>query len=90
VALPAVQWKVTVEELKVDPGTELTITAGPVVGVGVGVGVGLRCSGRCRRERRGPVRSVIRVSRKRPGIVHLGEERRINGPAVGRNVVYGH
>jgi hypothetical protein len=47
-----------------------------VYGVGVGVSEALK--------------SVIRVSRKRPGIVHLGVERRINGPAVGRNVVYGH
>jgi pantothenate kinase type III len=37
VALPAVHWKVTLEELKVDPGTGLTITAAPEVGVGVGV-----------------------------------------------------
>jgi hypothetical protein len=88
VALPAVQWKVTVEELKVDPGTGLTITAGPVVGVGVGVGVGVAVGVGVGVA--DPLESVIRVSRKRPGIVHLGEERRINGPAVGRNVVYGH
>ena len=40
-ALPAVHWKVTVEELKVDPGAGLVITAGPFVGVGVTVGVGV-------------------------------------------------
>ena len=43
-ALPALQLKVTLEEVKVDPGGGLSITAGPVVGgvdVGVGVGVGL-------------------------------------------------
>ena len=41
-ALPAVHWKVTVDELKVDPGAGLTMTAGldPGVAVGVGVGVG--------------------------------------------------
>ena len=38
-ALPALQLKVTLEEVKVDPGTGLSIAAGPVVG-GVGVGVG--------------------------------------------------
>jgi hypothetical protein len=31
VALPALQLKVTLEELKVDPGGGLSITAGPVV-----------------------------------------------------------
>jgi len=41
VALPALQLKVTLEEVKVDPGTGLSITAGPVVGVGVAVGVGV-------------------------------------------------
>ena len=41
VALPAVHRKVTVEELNVDPGAGLTITAGPAVGVGVTVAVGL-------------------------------------------------
>jgi len=42
VALPAVHWKVTVDELKVDPDAGLTMTAGldPGVAVGVGVGVG--------------------------------------------------
>ena len=40
-APPAVHWKVTVEELNVDPGDGLTITAGPDPGVGVGVGVGV-------------------------------------------------
>ena len=39
--LPALQLKVTVEELNVDPGGGLSITAGPVVGVGVGVAVGV-------------------------------------------------
>ena len=38
-ALPALQLKVTLEEVKVDPGTGLSITASPVVGVGVAVGV---------------------------------------------------
>jgi hypothetical protein len=37
--LPALQVKVTLEELKVDPGGGLNITAEPVTGVGVGVGV---------------------------------------------------
>ena len=43
VALPAFHWKVTVEEVKVDPGAGLIITAGldPGVVVGVGLGVGL-------------------------------------------------
>lgn len=43
-ALPALQVKVTVEEVKVDPGSGVNITAGPVgggVGVGVGVGTGV-------------------------------------------------
>ena len=41
-ALPALQLKVTLEELKVDPGGGLSITPGPMVGgVGVGVGVGV-------------------------------------------------
>src|SRR5207249_1577763 len=40
VALPALHWKVTLEELNVDPGGGLSITAGPV-GAGVGVGVGV-------------------------------------------------
>ena len=49
-ALPALQVKVTVDELNVEPGTGLNMTAGPVgfgvgvgvsVGPGVGVGVGL-------------------------------------------------
>src|SRR5437588_6559590 len=41
-ALPALHVKVTLEEVKVDPGTGVNITAGPVGGgVGVGVGVGL-------------------------------------------------
>ena len=40
-ALPALQLKVTLEELKVEPGCGLSITAGPVVGVGVGVGLGV-------------------------------------------------
>jgi len=39
VALPALQVKVTLDELKVEPGGGLSITAAPVVGVGVGVGV---------------------------------------------------
>src|SRR5437867_2675064 len=38
VALPALHWKVTLDEVNVDPGGGLNITAGPV-GVGVGVGV---------------------------------------------------
>jgi len=38
VAPPAVHWKVTVEEVKVEPGAGLIITAGPP-GVDVGVGV---------------------------------------------------
>ena len=49
-ALPALQLKVTLEEVKVDPGGGLSITAAPVgvgvgvdggVAVGVGVGVGV-------------------------------------------------
>ena len=40
-ALPALQVKVTLDELKVDPGGGLSITAAPIVGVGVGVGVGV-------------------------------------------------
>ena len=39
VALPALQVKVTVDEVKVDPGGGLIITAAPAVGVGVGVTV---------------------------------------------------
>jgi hypothetical protein len=39
VALPALQLKVTVEEVNVDPGCGLNICAGPAFGVGVGVGV---------------------------------------------------
>jgi len=39
--LPALQVKVTLEELKVDPGGGLNITAAPVTGVGVGVTVGV-------------------------------------------------
>jgi hypothetical protein len=42
VALPALQVKVTLEEVKVDPGGGLSITPAPVVGgVGVAVGVGV-------------------------------------------------
>jgi len=41
VALPALQVKVTLDELKVDPGGGLNITAVPGVGVGVGVAVGV-------------------------------------------------
>ena len=37
--MPALQVKVTLEEVKVDPGGGLIITAAPVAGVGVGVGV---------------------------------------------------
>jgi hypothetical protein len=43
-ALPALHVNVTLEELKVDPGTGVSITPGPVaggVGVGLGVGVGV-------------------------------------------------
>ena len=40
-ALPALHWNVTVEDVNVDPGGGLSITAGPVEGVGVGVGVGV-------------------------------------------------
>ena len=40
-ALPALQVKITLDELKVEPGGGLSITAAPVVGVGVGVGVGV-------------------------------------------------
>ena len=39
--MPALQVKVTLEELKVDPGGGLNITAAPVMGVGVGVTVGV-------------------------------------------------
>ena len=39
--MPALQVKVTLEELKVDPGGGLYITAAPVMGVGVGVTVGV-------------------------------------------------
>jgi hypothetical protein len=43
VALPALHVKVTLEELKVDPGGGLSITAGPVVGkVGVGEELGTK------------------------------------------------
>ena len=38
-ALPALHWNVTVEDANVEPGGGLSITAGPVEGVGVGVGV---------------------------------------------------
>jgi len=41
VALPALQVKVTLDEVKVDPGDGLIITAAPVAGVGVGVAVGV-------------------------------------------------
>ncbi|MEY2555415.1 MAG: hypothetical protein QOF93_559, partial [Verrucomicrobiota bacterium] len=41
VALPALQLNVTLEELNVDPGVGLSITAGPVAGVAVGVGEGV-------------------------------------------------
>jgi len=41
VALPARQVKVTLEEVKVDPGGGFDITAAPVAGVGVGVTVGV-------------------------------------------------
>ena len=37
--MPALQVKVTLDELKVDPGGGLIITAEPIMGVGVGVGV---------------------------------------------------
>ena len=40
-ALPARQVKVTLEEVKVDPGGGFDITAAPVAGVGVGVTVGV-------------------------------------------------
>jgi hypothetical protein len=40
-ALPAVQLKVTVDELNVDPGVGLIICADPGAGVGVGVIVGV-------------------------------------------------
>ena len=41
-ALPALHWNVTVEDVNVDPGGGVSITAGPVgVGVGVRVGVGV-------------------------------------------------
>ena len=39
--MPALQVKVTLEELKVDPCGGLNITAAPVMGVGVGVTVGV-------------------------------------------------
>ena len=39
-ALPGLQVKVTLEEVKVDPGAGLSIWAKPL-GVGVGVGVGV-------------------------------------------------
>jgi len=42
VALPALHWNVTVEDVNIDPGGGVSITAGPVGGgVGVGVGVGV-------------------------------------------------
>ena len=41
-ALPALHWNVTVEDVNIDPGGGVSITAGPVGGgVGVGVGVGV-------------------------------------------------
>ena len=40
-ALPALQVNVTLDEVKVDPGGGLNITAAPVAGVGVGVTVGV-------------------------------------------------
>ena len=40
-ALPALQLKVTLEEVKVDPGGGLIMTAAPIVGVGVGVTIGV-------------------------------------------------
>ena len=40
-ALPALHVKVTLEEVKVDPGGGFDITAAPVAGVGVGVTVGV-------------------------------------------------
>ena len=40
VALPALHWKVTLDEVNVEPGTGISMTAGPVGG-GVGVGVGV-------------------------------------------------
>ena len=39
-ALPALHWNVTLEEVNVEPGGGFSITAAPV-GVGVGVGVGV-------------------------------------------------
>jgi hypothetical protein len=39
--LPALQVKVTLDEVKVDPGGGLIITAEPIMGVGVGVTVGV-------------------------------------------------
>ena len=39
--MPALQVKVTLDELKVDPGGGLIITAEPIAGVGVGVTVGV-------------------------------------------------
>jgi hypothetical protein len=41
VALPALHWKVTLDELKVEPGGGFSITAGPVGGVGVALGPGV-------------------------------------------------
>jgi hypothetical protein len=41
VALLALQLKVTLEEVKVEPGVGLTICSGTVVGVAEGVGVGV-------------------------------------------------
>ena len=41
-ALPALHWNVTLDEVNVEPGGGFSITAGPVgAGVGVGVGVGV-------------------------------------------------
>jgi len=39
--LPALQVKVTLDEVKVGPGGGLIITAAPVAGVGVAVGAGV-------------------------------------------------
>ena len=39
--MPALQVKVTLDEVKVEPGDGLIITAAPLVGAGVGVAVGL-------------------------------------------------
>jgi hypothetical protein len=41
VAAPTVHWNVTVDEVKVDPGAGLVMTAGPAPAVGVGVAVGV-------------------------------------------------